>query len=91
MIVSSRANAAKRPLNSLSGHRRRLLAAVGGTVMALGLSGTAHADAKAGVDAWTKGDYAGAVREWEGPASHGEPAAQFDLGQAYKLTPRPIL
>ena len=85
MIVSSRANAAKRPINSLGGNRLRLLPAVGGTVMALGLSGPALADAKAGVDAWAKGDYAGAVREWEGPASHGEPAAQFDLGQAYKM------
>lgn len=45
----------------------------------------AFADVKAGVDAWTKGDFAGAVKEWRDPAAKGDPDAQFNMGQAYKL------
>lgn len=45
----------------------------------------AAADVKDGVDAWTRGDYARAIREWEGPAAKGDADAQFNLGQAYKL------
>ena len=45
----------------------------------------AHADVKAGVDAWTAGDFAGAVREWAGPAAQGDPDAQFNMGQASRL------
>lgn len=44
----------------------------------------AMADVKAGVDAWARGDWASAVREWQGPATLGDPDAQFNLGQAYK-------
>ncbi|MFM5924601.1 MAG: SPOR domain-containing protein [Novosphingobium sp.] len=49
------------------------------------LSTPAAADTKAGVDAWTRGDYAAAVREWQGPADQGDGDALFNLGQAYKL------
>ncbi|MGX7896641.1 SPOR domain-containing protein [Tsuneonella sp. HG222] len=45
----------------------------------------ATADVKSGVDAWSRGDYSSAVREWEGPASAGDPDAMFNLGQAYRL------
>src|SRR5688500_11582743 len=45
----------------------------------------ALADVKAGVDAWSRGDYTAAVREWEGPAAAGDPDAMFNLGQAYRL------
>ena len=45
----------------------------------------ALADVKAGVDAWTRGDYDEAVRQWQGPAENGDPDAMFNLGQAYKL------
>ncbi|MGB3379384.1 MAG: SPOR domain-containing protein [Allopontixanthobacter sediminis] len=45
----------------------------------------ALADVKAGVDAWTAGDYAAAVREWREPAAKGDPDAQFNLAQAYRL------
>lgn len=48
-------------------------------------AGAALADVKAGVDAWARGDYPAAVREWQGPAERGDPDAQFNLGQAYKL------
>jgi TPR repeat protein len=43
------------------------------------------ADVKAGVDAWSRGDYARAVSEWRGPAEKGDSDALFNLGQAYKL------
>jgi len=40
---------------------------------------------KEGVDAWGRGDYAGAVAKWRKPAIDGDPDAQFNLGQAYKM------
>ena len=50
------------------------------------LAGTpALADVKAGVDAWTRGDFDAAVSQWSGPAARGDADAQFNLGQAYKL------
>jgi cell division septation protein DedD len=45
----------------------------------------ALADVKAGVDAWSRGDYTRAVSEWEGPAAQGDADAQFNLAQAYRL------
>ena len=38
-----------------------------------------------GVDAWSRGDYAAAVGSWRGPAEAGDPDAQFNLAQAYRL------
>ncbi|MBH1993044.1 MAG: SPOR domain-containing protein [Sphingomonadaceae bacterium] len=43
------------------------------------------ADVKTGVDAWQQGDYAKAIGEWRPLAQAGDPDAQFNLGQAYKL------
>ncbi len=40
---------------------------------------------KAGVEAWEKGDFKAAVDRWRVPAAQGNPDAQFNLGQAYKL------
>ncbi|MCJ2183215.1 sel1 repeat family protein, partial [Novosphingobium sp. 1949] len=40
---------------------------------------------KAGVDAWSQGDFAGAVARWKPLADKGDPDAQFNLAQAYKL------
>ncbi|MCW3848467.1 SPOR domain-containing protein [Sphingomonas sp. LB-2] len=40
---------------------------------------------KQGVEAWERGDYRAAVDKWRGPAIAGNPDAQFNLGQAYKL------
>lgn len=57
-------------------------AAIGG---ALAWAGAAHADVKAGVDAWSAGDYARAVAEWRTPAAKGDPDALFNLAQAYRL------
>ncbi|MDB5685444.1 MAG: sporulation protein [Rhizorhabdus sp.] len=45
----------------------------------------AAAGVKEGVDAWLAGDYPKAVAEWRTPAQSGDPDAQFNLGQAYKL------
>ena len=45
----------------------------------------AHADVKAGVDAWQSGDYKAAVAQWRPLAIAGDADAQFNLGQAYKL------
>ena len=49
------------------------------------LASPALADVKDGVDAWERGEYAKAVAEWRDPALRGDPDAQFNLGQAYKL------
>lgn len=57
-------------------------------LLALALSAGAApalADTKAGVDAWTRGDYDTAVKQWREPALKGDADAQFNLGQAYKL------
>lgn len=43
------------------------------------------ADVKAGVDAWSRGDYTSAIRQWQPAADKGDPDAQFNLAQAYKL------
>lgn len=45
----------------------------------------ALADVKAGVDAWSRGDYSAAIQAWRQPAINGDADAQFNLGQAYKL------
>jgi cell division septation protein DedD len=45
----------------------------------------ASASVKDGVDAWQARDYARAVTAWRGPAAAGDPDAQFNLAQAYKL------
>ncbi|MEE9434148.1 MAG: SPOR domain-containing protein [Sphingorhabdus sp.] len=43
------------------------------------------ADVKDGVNAWSRGQYEKAVKEWREPALAGNSDAQFNLGQAYKL------
>lgn len=58
-------------------------AAAIGAVLVIALP--ALADVKAGVDAWQQGDYAKAIGEWRPLAQAGDPDAQFNLGQAYKL------
>ncbi len=49
------------------------------------IAAPALADVRAGVDAWSRGDYAAAVNEWSAPAEAGDPDAMFNLGQAYRL------
>ena len=43
----------------------------GVALAALATGAAAWADVKAGVDAWSRGDYAAAVHEWEAPAAAG--------------------
>jgi len=61
-------------------------------VLAVALAATAlspispaFADVKDGVDAWGRGDYAGAVKQWQGPAAKGDADALYNLAQAYKF------
>jgi len=57
-------------------------------IAALALSAAAIpalADVKDGVNAWTRGEYQKAVKEWRGPALKGDADAQFNMGQAYKM------
>ncbi len=49
------------------------------------LTSPALADVKSGVDAWSRGDYASAIKEWRTLAVNGDADAQFNMGQAYKL------
>jgi uncharacterized protein len=49
------------------------------------LAAPAWADVKAGIEAWQRGDYAAAIKEWQPAADAGDADAQFNLGQAYKL------
>ena len=57
-----------------------------GSALALALlAAPAWADVKAGVDAWSAGDFSRAVVEWQGPAAAGDPDALFNLAQAYRL------
>ena len=60
---------------------------LGGLIAAACLFPTdrAHADVKAGVDAWSVGDCNAAVKEWTPLAERGDPDAQFNLAQAYRL------
>jgi cell division septation protein DedD len=57
-----------------------------GVALALFLSASAaQAGVQEGVEAWRNGDYARAIAEWQPLAETGDPDAQFNLGQAYKL------
>ena len=56
-----------------------------GSAAALAIAAPALADVKAGVDAWSEGNYAEAVRQWTQPAAAGDADAQFNLAQAYRL------
>lgn len=59
-----------------------LAASTMGTALAAPL---AHADVKSGVDAWSAGDYETAIAQWRPLADGGDPDAQFNLAQAYKM------
>lgn len=65
----------------MSGHSVPLYAALA----LAALAAPAAADVKAGVDAWSAGDFERAVAEWRGPARAGDADAMFNLAQAYRL------
>jgi len=55
-------------------------------VLAAALSAPLSAQSvKAGIDAWQRADYPGAVGIWRPLAEGGDADAQFNLGQAYRL------
>ncbi|TYC81578.1 sel1 repeat family protein, partial [Novosphingobium sp. BW1] len=62
-----------------------LLAASPSANAAQGTDDAARADVKAGVDAWSAGNYAEAVALWQPLATQNDPDALFNLAQAYKL------
>jgi uncharacterized protein len=55
------------------------------SILGLLLATPALADVKTGVDAWGRGDYPAAVKEWRPLAVAGDADAAFNLAQAYKL------
>lgn len=72
--------------NSSLGSTALYGAAHGAAALSLALLAVpALADVRAGVDAWSRGDYAAAVTNWEGPAAAGDADAMFNLAQAYRL------
>lgn len=58
---------------------------VGGTMIAATGAFAQTNPVKAGVEAWSNGDYKTAVADWRGPAASGDADAEFNMGQAYKL------
>jgi TPR repeat protein len=64
---------------------RKAVAGIGLAAVLTLLAAPALADVKAGVDAWTAGDFTRAVVEWQGPAAAGDADALFNLAQAYRL------
>jgi cell division protein FtsN len=65
--------------------QRTTAVAIPALAAAIALATPALADTKAGVDAWSRGEFDAAVKEWLGPAAKGDADAQFNIGQAYKL------
>ena len=57
--------------------------ALGG--VAIVVASSALADTRAGVDAWSRGDFATATKAWQIESAKGDADAMFNLGQAYKL------
>jgi uncharacterized protein len=51
--------------------------------LAVLLAVPALADFQAGLDAYQKGDYVGAAKEWRPLAESGDPIAQYNLGLLY--------
>lgn len=59
-----------------------------GLVLALalaGVAGTAQADGRAGYEAWQRGDFDTALKNWRPLAIAGDAEAQYNMGQAYRL------
>jgi uncharacterized protein len=48
-------------------------------------TGVAHADGRAGYEAWQRGDFETALKNWRPLAIAGDAEAQYNMGQAYRL------
>jgi uncharacterized protein len=60
-----------------------LLAA--GAALFVAMAGVAHADGRAGFEAWQRGDFDAALKNWRPLAIAGDDEAQYNMGQAYRL------
>jgi TPR repeat protein len=58
---------------------------VGFVLLCAAVSPLSAQSVKAGIEAWQKSDYAGAVAIWRPLAEKGDADAAFNLGQAYRL------
>ena len=56
-----------------------------GAIAVLDLAAPALADVRTGIDAYQRGDFASAVSAWRPLAVAGDPDAQYNMGQAYRL------
>lgn len=66
-------------------NRSNRIVSTAAAALALLSAAPSLAGVKDGVDAWSRGDYAAAITEWQGPAAQGDPDALFNLAQAYRL------
>ncbi len=66
-------------------HRKTVLAWAATLAAAVSVASPLAAQVREGVEAWSRGDYAAAVSEWQAPAAAGDPDAMFNLAQAYRL------
>jgi TPR repeat protein len=69
-------------MSSYGVEMRKLLA---GLMIAVAAMPAAAQNVRAGIEAWQKGDMAGAVAIWRPLAEKGDADAAFNLGQAYRL------
>lgn len=56
-----------------------------GAIMMTAMTHPSYADVKAGVDAWSRGEYETAVKHWHEAAVKGDADAQFNIGQVYHM------
>ena len=63
----------------------RSLCAISAAAACIALSAPAAADIARGNAAWEAGDYKRAVAEWADDLAAGDPAAQYNMAQAYRL------
>ena len=63
-------------------NRKHLVAAA---LLVWAASSLSAQSVKAGIDAWQRSDYSGAVAIWRPLAEKGDADAEFNLGQAYRL------
>jgi len=53
--------------------------------MSVATAGIASADGRAGYEAWQRGDFETAIKNWRPLAIAGDGEAQYNMGQAYRL------
>jgi hypothetical protein len=63
----------------------RLRYLVAASLIAFAAAPLSAQSVKAGIDAWQRADYSGAITIWRPLAEKGDADAQFNLGQAYRL------